>query len=301
MGTGTAEATTALKERLTAFGVWTGSMQWPTDLGAAGDAAAELEQLGFGAVWIGLSSDLSLHEALLAATSTLVVATAILDVWTNPAGPVAARHHQLTTAYPGRFVLGLGSGHAQFVEPATGQRYTKPVSKLASYLDELDAAKVPVPGGERVLAALGPRALQLAADRSAGAHPYLMTAEHTADARTLLGADALLAPEQKVFVGADREEARRVARRSLAIYLGLPNYLRALRSYGFDDADFAGQGSDRFVDGTVAWGDGDAVRRRVQDHLDAGADHVTLQVLRPGDPGTLPLTEWRAVAELLIA
>jgi probable F420-dependent oxidoreductase len=174
------------------------------------------------------------------------------------------------------------------------------LSKVASVLDELDTADPPVPAGRRVLAALGPKALRLAAERTAGAHPYLMTPEHTAVARVLLGDGPVLAPEQKVFLGIDSDEARAIARRSLRIYLGLSNYVRALRSYGFGDDDLAGEGSDRLVDGLVSWGHGDTVAERVYAHLDAGADHVALQVLNARDPASLPLPEWRALADLLM-
>lgn len=240
-----------------------------------------------------------MHEALLAATTRLVVATGIVNVWTNPAPRVAAARDRLSRAYPCRFLLGLGSSHAPVVEPATGQSYTKPLSKLTGYLDELDANDISNPKYERVLAALGPKALQLAADRSAGAHPYLMPPEHTADARQILGAAPLLATEQKVFLGTDPIQAREVARQTLAIYLGLPNYLRTLRRYGLTDEDFTGPGSDRLVDRLVGWGDADAVRSRVQAHHDAGADHVILQVLSARGPSTLPIDEWRAIADVI--
>jgi probable F420-dependent oxidoreductase len=283
-------------------GIWTSSRQWPADAARLADAASVLDESGYGALWLGgASDDLKLPAAVLAATERLVVATGIVDVWTSVAAATAARHHEVSTAHPGRFLLGLGSGHARSVEAATGQRYTRPVTRLASYLDELDAAEPPVPAHERVLAALGPRALALAAARAAGAHPYLVTPEHTAEARSVLGEAPLLAPEQKVVIESDPAEARRVARRSLAIYLDLPNYLTNLRRLGFDDRDFADGGSDRLVDALVAWGDVDAVRRRIDEHLSAGADHVAVQVLEAGDPAALPLRGWRALAATLLA
>jgi probable F420-dependent oxidoreductase len=283
------------------IGIWSSRRQWSSDPGAAGEAAAELEELGFSAVWLGSSTgDLTLPETLLAATTTLVVATGIVDVWSAPAAVVAANHHRLTNRFSGRFLLGLGMGHAEIVETTTGQRYVRPLRKMASYLDELDAAEHPVPAGERVLAALGPKALGLAADRSAGAHPYNVTPEHTAGARALLGPARLLAPEQKILLGADPSEARETARRTLAMYLKLPNYVTNLRRLGFDDTDLAGSGSDRFLDALVAWGRPDAVAARVREHLDAGATHVPVQVLTARGNTAPPRAEWRRAAEALL-
>jgi probable F420-dependent oxidoreductase len=282
------------------FGVWTPSPAWPEEPDDIAAAAVALEDAGYGTVWFGSArGDLALPAAVLDATERLVVATGIVDVWTTPAPAVAAAHHHLTQRHPGRFLLGLGAGHAVFVEAATGEAYVKPLSRIRHFLDELDRADPPVPTGERVLAALGPRALALAAERSAGAHPYLVTPEHTDAARRQMGPGPLLAPEQKVLVTTDAAEARRIGRQSLAIYLELPNYLRNLRHLGFGDDDFAAGGSDRLVDALVAWGDLDTVRRRVQAHLDAGADHVAVQVLWSGDPGALPVPAWREVASAL--
>ena len=281
------------------IGIWTGAM--PNDPAEASAAAAVLEDCGYSAVWLGgwSQGDLARPEALLAATERLVVATGILDVWTSPAPVVAANHHRLVTAYPDRFILGLGSSHAVLVEAMTEESYVKPLSRLRNFLDDLDAAEVPVPVGERVLAALGPRALALAAERSAGAHPYLVTPEYTALAREQLGEGPLLAVEQKVVVTTDADEARRAGRRSLAIYMTLPNYLNNLRRLGFDDDDFADGASDRLVDALVAWGDLDTVKQRIDAHLDAGADHVAVQVLWSGDERALPLPAWKEFSVLL--
>jgi probable F420-dependent oxidoreductase len=281
------------------IGAWVHSRQWANDP-APRQAAAELEELGFGAVWIGQASgDLDLPETLLDATETIAVATGVVNLWGSPAAVVASSHSRVSKRFPGRFLLGLGSGHAYSAELA-GQRYERPLSTLASYLDELDAAATPVPRGERVLAALGPRAIQLSGERSAGAHPYLVTPEHTATARGLLGSDPLLAPEQKVLLGADTSDARAAARRMLAPYLELPNYLNNLRRLGFGDADFADGGSNHLVDELVAWGDETEVAARVQAHFDAGADHVVVQVLSTGNPGAIPRHEMREAANLLI-
>jgi probable F420-dependent oxidoreductase len=281
-------------------GVWTTVPQWPADPAAVGEVGAELEELGFSAVWIGGSTgQCAPAAALLAATRRLVVATGVIEVWSNPAETVAAEHRRLATAYPGRFLLGLGPGHAPAVE-ARGQRYERPLAKLSSYLDELDAAPTPVPPGERVLAALGPKALALAGRRSAGAHPYNVTTGHTAVARAALGPGPLLAPEQKVYFGEDPDDARAVARQKLARTLDLPNYSNNLRRLGMTDEDFAGGGSDRLVDAVVAWGSPDDVAARVRAHLDAGADHVCIQVILGGDQAGLPRAQWRVAATALL-
>ena len=291
---------TSARDNLGTFGVWTGSGDWPTDPGEVSEAAAELEGLGFTAVWVGLSAgDLALHERMLDATSRLVVASGIVNVWEDDPESVAASYHRVAEKHPGRFLLGIGAGHARYVEATTSQTYRKPLSKVASYLDALDRAEPPVPAGERVVAALGPKALRLAAERSAGTHPYNVTPEHTADARATLGPGPLLATEQKVFLGTDPEVARSVARSTLAIYLDLPNYVNNLLRYGFSEDDFAGSGSDRLVDALVAWGDGAAVAARARAHLDAGADHVVLQVLST-ETG-LPRAAWRSTAAALAA
>ena len=283
------------------IGVWTSSRQWRGDTGEVAEAVAELEELGYGALWLGSSAgDLALHERLLAATTRLVVGSGIVDVWTAPAPGVAAAHHRVTSAHPARFVLGLGAGHAAFVEAATGRPYTKPYSKLAGYLDELDAATPPVPAAERVLAALGPRMVALAGQRTAGAFPYLVTPEYTAEARARLGRGPLLVTVQKVVLADDAATARALGRRSLSIYLDLPNYLANLRRLGYDESDFAGGGSDRLVDGLVAWGDVDTVRRRIDAHLAAGADHVAVQVVPPDKPADLPRDGWRRLAGALV-
>jgi probable F420-dependent oxidoreductase len=282
-------------------GVWTTVPQWPTDPGAVGEVGAELEELGFAAAWIGGSTgQFAPAAALLAATTRLVVATGVIEVWSNAASAVAAEHDRLAGAYPGRFLLGLGPGHAPAVE-ARGQRYERPIAKLASYLDELDAAEPPVPAAERVLAALGPRALALAGQRSAGAHPYNVTVEHTAIARAALGPDPLLAPEQKVYFSEDPGDARDVARQKLARTLDLPNYRNNLLRLGLDEDDFAGGGSNRLLDALVAWGSPDTVAHRVRAHLDAGASHVCVQAIPGGGRTGLPLAEWRIAAAALLS
>ena len=257
------------------------------DTPEAREAAAELEELGYGAVWIGGSPPVAFAERVLAATTRLTVATGILNIWQHKAADVAAQSIAANKAYGGRFLLGLGASHAKLV-PA----YAKPYTAMVDWIDELDAAGHPA--DERVLAALGPKMLALSRDRANGAHPYLVTPEHTARARDILGAGKLLAPELKVVLGTDADKARQIAREHLAIYLELPNYLNSLRTLGLDDADLADGGSDRFVDLTVAWGDEDVIADRLRQHLDAGADHVTVQVLN----SALPRAEWRSLAGL---
>ena len=278
------------------YGVWASRRLWPEDPGELADAAAELESLGYGSVWIGgLADDLALPEAILAATTHLVVGTSIVDVWRSDAVALSASHNRLRTRFPGRFYLGLGSGHAPTVE-ATGQKYVRPVSKLRTFAESLSA----VPTDERLFAALGLKALQAARDLSAGALPYLVPPAHTADARKILGTDRLLIPEQKVFLGTDEAVARAVARKRTGQYLALPNYVNNLRRYGLTDEDFAGHGSDRWVDTVVVWGDEDAIRKGVNAHVDAGADHVAVQALSASSDG-LPRAEWRAIAQALIS
>ncbi|MBS9535630.1 LLM class F420-dependent oxidoreductase [Mycobacterium sp. M1] len=256
-----------LKPELGRYGVWTGGSPTPAQ-------AAEIERLGYGAIWVGGSpaADLAFAEPLLAATSTLSVATGIVNVWSAPAGPVAESFHRIDAAYPGRFLLGVGVGH-----PEATAEYRSPYEALVDYLDALDAAGVPME--RRVLAALGPRVLRLAAERSAGAHPYLTTPEHTAHARELLGPAALLAPEHKVVLSTDVAAARTAGRDAVGFYLRLSNYVNNWRRLGFGDDDVAAPGSDRLIDAVIAHGTPDSVAARLGEHLSAGADHVTIQVL----------------------
>lgn len=277
-------------------GIWASSriMQGPTAL----EAAAELDELGFGALWLGGSSgDLRLVTDLLGGTRRLVVATGIVNIWTEPAGPTAEAFAAASSAYPDRVLLGIGAGHKAMVEAVTGHRYERPYSKLVSYLDELDAARPPVPRDGRALAALGPKVLALAGERSLGAHPYLVTPEHTRLAREILGPGRLLAPEQTVVLETDQALARTVAREMLTRYLAAPNYTNNWLRLGFTPDDFAGAGSDRLVDALVAWGDVGTVLARIEEHHQAGADHVCIQVLGP--TGDIPRADYRRLAEAL--
>lgn len=243
------------------------------------ELAKDVEDLGYGAIWIGGSprGDLKIAERLLAGTDRIVIATGIVNMWVTPAAEVAASYHRLNEAHGGRFLLGVGIGH-----PEATQEYRSPYETIVRYLDDLDAAGVPA--GGRVLAALGPKVLRLAAERTAGAHPYFTTPEHTQQARETLGAGPLLVPEQKVVLDTDAARARATAREAAKMYLGLRNYVGNFKRLGFTDADVAGGGSDALIDALVAQGDAAALAARVRGHLDAGADQVAVQVLGDDDP-----------------
>ncbi|CAM2940663.1 LLM class F420-dependent oxidoreductase [Mycobacterium intermedium] len=238
------------------------------------EQAKDIEALGYGAVWVGGSppAELDWVEPILQATTTLQVATGIVNIWTAAAKPVAESFHRIDKAYPGRFLLGIGVGHPEAIS-----QYRKPYDALTEYLDQLD--EYGVPANRRVVAALGPRVLKLSAERAAGAHPYLTTPEHTAQARQLIGPEAFLAPEHKVVLTTDAEKARTVGRKALQIYLDLANYLNNFKRLGFTGDDIAAPGSDRLVDALVAYGTTDAIAARLREHLEAGADHVPVQVL----------------------
>jgi probable F420-dependent oxidoreductase len=282
-------------------GVWSGALRYG-DRAAARDAAAELEDLGYTALWVpgGVGGDVFGDcAALLDATERVPVATGILNLWMHEPADVAAGHAALTAAHPDRFLLGIGISHSALVDREEPGRYRRPVATTRAYLDALDAADPPVPAGERALAALGPKMLELARDRTGGAHPYLANPDHTRFAREVLGDSPLLMPEQPVVLEADPVAAREIARAHFTIYLTLPNYVNNLKRIGFIEEDLSGGGSDRLVDGVVAWGDEHAITRRVQAHFDAGADHVCIQVVTPRGFQSLPLEQWRALAPAL--
>jgi probable F420-dependent oxidoreductase len=250
---------------------------WRHPSGLTPETAAEVEALGYGTIWLGGSpgGDLAVVDQLLDATDRIVVGTSIVNVWSDDAATVAASYHRITARYPDRFLLGLGIGH-----PEATQEYRRPYATLVSYLDQLDDLKVPASG--RMLAALGPKVLLLSAERAAGALPYLVTPEHTRQARQILGTGPLLAPEQKLVLEADPERARAIGRpRVQNPYLGLTNYLASLRRLGWTDADFADGGSDALIDALAVHGDAAAIAGGVTAHLEAGADHVAVQVLNP--------------------
>jgi probable F420-dependent oxidoreductase len=281
MNQGATELSEDMSVELGKVGIWRHSS------GLTPEVLAEVEALGYGAIWIGGSppGDLKIVEDILDATDHIAVATGILNVWKDDAATVGPSYHRIADKHPGRFLLGIGIGH-----PEATQEYQKPYAKLVSYLDQLDELKVPAEG--RALAALGPRVLRLSAERSAGAHPYLITPEHTRQAREVLGSGPLLAPEQKVLLDTDPERARAIGRpRVEKPYLGLTNYVSNLRRLGWTDADLADGGSDALIDALVVHGDAAAVTRGITAHLDAGADHVAIQVLNED-----PLPALRAIA-----
>jgi probable F420-dependent oxidoreductase len=263
---GTARGT-GWRQRLGDVGVWRS--------GGGRDAALvrSIEALGYGTVWIGgsPSSDLRLAEALLDATERLQVATGIVNIWKSDASELAESYRRIEARHPGRLLLGVGSGHRE----ATPER-ARPIEAMSRYLDVLDEGGVPVHA--RVLSALGPRMLALAAERSAGTHPYLTIPAQTAEEREVLGPAALVAPEQTVVLDPDPVSARRSGRAFLTRYLGMENYTRTMLRGGFTPEDVAGEGSDRLIDRIVVHGDAAALAAAVRAHLDAGADHVCVQV-----------------------
>jgi probable F420-dependent oxidoreductase len=275
------------REHLGRFGVWRGVTQVTPSL------AASLEQLGFGALWLGSSpaADLAVVDELLSATSTLVVATGIVNMWNADPHQVAASFHRIESAHPGRFLLGVGAGHRE----AT-RHYDKPYDTLARYVDALTADGVP--GGSMVLAALGPKMLRLAAERTAGAHPYLVPVSYTREARELIGPDPLIATEHKAVLETDADAARAIGRpRVRRPYLGLVNYTSNLRRLGWNEADLADPGSDALIDALVARGDPADVAAQLTEHLTAGADHVCVQLLNA--EGADPTDGYRRLAHRL--
>jgi probable F420-dependent oxidoreductase len=294
-----------LAEQLGRVGLWTRQLDiQPTE--RVRSAIAELEELGWGSLWfweVFGREALTNAGLLLCATQQMVIASGIANIWARDPVAMAAAQRTLTEAHPGRFVLGVGVSHAPIVD-ARGHRYRRPLAKMHAYLDAMDAAPWQGPPlaeqPPRVLAALGPRMLELAAERSAGALLYNTPPEATAAARSVLGARPLLAVEQAVLLEEDPTEARRIARDFIAFYLTLPNYAGAWDRAGLGPQERANGGSDRMVDAVVAWGGPEAIAKRVRAHLDAGANHVCVQVLDP-DPNGLPMAGWRALAPTLRA
>lgn len=286
-------------------GVWTFTLD-ANPAAAAREAVAELDELGYGAVWIpegrGSKEVLSHAAVLLDASDRIPVATGIANVWFRDPAAMASGARTLADAHPGRFVLGIGVSHAPTVERRVGVPYERPYSRMVEYLDGMETSKYPAGGAgggpPLVLAALGPRMLRLAAGRAAGAHPYFVPVEHTARAREILGEDPLLAPEQAVVLETDPLRAREIARAYMGHYLKLPNYAGNLRRLGWSEEDLEGP-SDALVDAIVAWGDEGAVAARVREHRDAGADHVSVQVLLE-DPREIPIEGYRHLASALL-
>jgi probable F420-dependent oxidoreductase len=287
------------------IGIWTFKFE-DCPAARAQETAAELEQLGYGAIWFGEAfgrEALSNAGLLLAGTRKIVIATGIANIYARDAVAMAAGQKTLSEAYPGRFVLGLGVSHVPLVEQLRGHRYEKPVATMRAYLDAMDKAPyrsiAPATRPVRMLAALGPKMLKLAAERTDGAHPYNTNPEHTAQARAILGQGPKLCPEQAVILETDAATARAIGREFLALYLTLPNYTNNFLRLGFSESDFQNGGSDRLIDAIIAWGSLEQIRSRVRAHHDAGADHVCVQVLTK-DPRALPLAEWRELSAALL-
>jgi probable F420-dependent oxidoreductase len=270
------------------------------DIGEAVDAARELEELGFGALWIRANGFFERAAALLEATRTIVVASSVISIWQQPAGDVASSAAALARRYPGRLLVGMGVSHRPLVDRDAPGRFQRPLQAMGAYLDELDGDAPPLSAASRIIAALGPRMLEVARDRSLGTHPYLVTAEHTATARAVLGPDRLVAPAHVAVLEADSTTAREIGRRHLASpYLSLPNYRNTLAGLGFTEVDLSLDGaSDRLVDALVAWGEPSVLAERVTSHLRAGADHVAVHLLTESSTG-VPRAEWRALAGAL--
>ncbi|HJT86201.1 MAG TPA: LLM class F420-dependent oxidoreductase, partial [Bryobacteraceae bacterium] len=287
------------------IGIWTRQLE-DQPAAKAQETAAELEQLGYGALWFGEAMGreaFSNAGLLLAGTRRMVIATGIANIYARDPVATAAGQKTLAEAYPGRFLLGLGVSHIPLVEQLRGHRYEKPVATMRGYLEAMDKAPyrsaAPAVAPARVLAALGPKMLELAAARSDGAHPYNVNPEHTAEARRIMGKGPLLCPEQAMVLERDAAKAREIGRKFLGFYLTLPNYTNNFLRLGFKEADFQNGGSDRLIDSMIAWGDLETIRKRIREHHAAGADHVCVQVLT-ADPQGLPLAEWRELAAAVL-
>jgi probable F420-dependent oxidoreductase len=287
------------------IGIWSRELRF----GEAGDmreGAAELEQLGFGALWIpgGLGGPLlEICADQLRATRQIAVATGILNVFGHDPVDVAREHAAIDAAHPGRFLLGMGIGHAKFLPAEAAARSRRPLDVIAQYLDALERHAPPGSSAARCVAALAPRMVQLARARTLGVHPYMVPVEHTAEVRAALGEEPLVATELSVALGDDMDDLRAAARADLALYLQLPNYTKTWARLGYGEDDLAGHGSDRLVDAVYALGSVEQIGARVREHLDAGADHVCLRVVtnQPmlGEDEPLPREEWRALAALV--
>ena len=294
---------TLQRESLGKLGLWTFQLDMKP-MREAQQYAAQIEELGFRAVWVPEAvgrEPFASTSLLLSATERLIMATGIASLHARSAMTMQAGWKTVTEAFPDRFLLGIGVSHQPAVEGFHGASYGKPYTNMVNYLVAMDRglffAAQPTTPPARCLAALGPKMLKLAAERTLGAHPYFVPVEHTPIARAALGPDALLAPEQAVVFSTDATEARAVARGFMKTYLGLPNYTNNLRRLGWSEEDIAGP-SDRLVDAIVAWGTLDDIHARIKAHLDGGADHVCVQVLS-ADPTTVTMNEFRELASLI--
>jgi probable F420-dependent oxidoreductase len=284
---------------LSGVGIWSSQLRYG-NADDAGEAAAELDDLGFTALWIPDVGGpvLDSVEHLLTATNHTVIATGILNLWMHEPADVAASYASLTKTHGERFLLGIGCSHAPLIDSEEPGRYRKPLAATRSFLDALDAAVQPVPVENRVLAAVGPKMLELSATRTRGAHPYLGTPDDTRQAREVLGDGPLLLAEQTVLLTDNRDEARAIGTDWLRAYLELPNYANRVLRSGFT-ADDLSSVSDRLFDAIFAWGDEDAIVKRVDEHRAAGADHVCVQVLT-ADQREFPREQWRRLSAALL-
>lgn len=284
--------------QLNGVGVWSSQLRYG-DAAESAEAAAELESLGYTALWIPDVGGPVFDSVgnLMQATSRAVVATGILNLWMHEPADVATDYHRMVGEHGDRLLLGIGVSHAPLIDAGEPGRYKKPLAATKAYLEAIDATEQPVPVDRRVLAALGPKMLQLSATRANGSHPYLVTPEFTAQARETLGSGPLLLPEQTAILTTDRDQARTIGTEWLRNYLGLPNYANNLLRSGFTQEDLDTV-SDRVFDAIIAWGDEEAILRRVREHHAAGADHVCVQVL-DADPKAYPREQWRRLAAAL--
>lgn len=293
--------------RLGKVGIWSAELRF-SDKGETAEAAAELEELGYDGLWMPGVFGGDIFPAMrhiLDATKETTVASGIVNVWAHTPEETAAAHADLTAAHPGRVIQGIGISHKPLVDQFKSEgTYQKPLGTIGAYLDGMDAASTPVPKDERCVAALKPKMRALSAERTLGTHSYFVTPDHTRTARETMG-DALVAPEQTVVLIEDPEKARATARAFASLYIGLPNYVNNLKDHGFEDADFADGGSDRMIDAVIAWGSAEKIAARVKEHLDAGADHVCIQVVPEGydpkaviagTPQAVPIQIWRDLA-----
>lgn len=285
-----------------ALGIWTAQFDFHP-AGLVRDTVQELEALGYGSLWIGENvgrEPISQSAILLAATERLIIATAVANIWARDPFSTVAAQHTLSEAHPERFILGLGVSHTTLVNDVRGLRYHQPLRAMTDYLTAMDQLSdryraVRAATTTRVIGALGPRMLHLAAAQADGAHTYLVPPEHTAIARQILGPGKLLIPEQAVILERDKTRALDIGRRHIRRYLPLRNYTDNLHRLGFTTADFEHHGSDRLINALVAWGDEATIAERITQHRQAGADHVCIQVL-DADLRGLPSAQWRRLA-----
>jgi probable F420-dependent oxidoreductase len=285
-----------VRTRLGRIGIWSGELRFG-DAAERQKAAAELDELGFGAIWIpgGVGGDiLEVVELTLAATRRATIATGIINIWRHEPAEIGSWWHRLSDDHKSRVMLGVGVSHM----PLIGEAYQKPLARMQSFLDGLDGEGVP--SDHVCIAALAPKMLKLSGERTAGTHPYLVTPEHSAIAREAVGPNRLVAPEQHVLLETDPARARAMGLESLRPYMQLPNYVNSWRRLGFSEEDVTG--SDRLIDGIIAWGGAEVIADRVKRHHDAGADHVCVQVVtgEAAMSGAPPTQAWRTLAEALL-